>query len=290
MAGIERSGLFAGVAGLSYFSRTMLCALRTDIMGNEAKDDICPIFAEIQQSMFNKWLYHLGLVLCTALLCQGAQAQRKIVAELTLVYDYSAGAADSTGVVSKTDGGAGGKTDGVASAVHTIYIKGNMSRSEMTNSLFSSTIIFDGNSGFGVILKEVSGQKLLIRMNPDNWAERNRQYDGIVFSNTGETKDIAGYSCIKAIGQTRNGTLITVWYTRNLVPETRLYDPIFRTLDGLPLEYELTRGKIRIHYRASSISFNPVPASKFDIPSSGFREMNYEESKRMKAWPSADGH
>ncbi|HEV2478834.1 MAG TPA: hypothetical protein VGS79_04195 [Puia sp.] len=217
------------------------------------------------------------LVLCTAFLWQGARAQRKTVAELTLVYDYSAGTADSSGAVSKGDVG--------ASAVHTIYIKGNMSRSEMSNSLFSSTIIFDGNSGFGVILKEVSGQKLLIRMNPDNWAERNRQYDGIVFTNTKETKDIAGYACIKAIGQTRNGTTITVWYTRNLVPETRYYDPIFRTLDGLPLEYELTRGKVRIHYRASSISFNPVPASKFDIPSSGFREMNYEESKKMKVGP-----
>ena len=223
----------------------------------------------------------LSLVLCTALLWQGAWAQRKSVAELTLVYDYSAGTADSSGGVSRGDGG--------ASAVHTIYIKGNLSRNEMANSLFSSTIIFDGNTGFGVILKEVSGQKLLIRMNPDNWAERNRQYEGIVFTNTAATKDIAGYSCIKATGETHSGTTITVWYTRNLVPETRSYDPIFRTLDGLPLEYELAKGKMRIHYRVSSISFNPVPASKFDIPSSGFREMNYEESKKMNIWPSADG-
>lgn len=212
-------------------------------------------------------------VLCTAFLWQGAWAQRKAVAELTLVYDYSAVTADSAGGVSKGDGG--------ANAVHTIYIKGHMSRSEMANSLFSSTIIFDGNTGFGVILKEVSGQKLLIRMNPDNWAERNRQYEGIVFANTKETKDIAGYSCIKAIGQMLNGTTISVWYTRNLVPETRSYDPIFRTLDGLPLEYELAKGKMRIRYRVSSISFNPVPASKFDIPSGGFREMNYEESKKL---------
>jgi hypothetical protein len=54
-----------------------------------------------------------------------------------------------------------------------------------------------------VILKEVSGQKLLIRMNPDNWAERNRMYDGILYKNTNETKEIAGYKCIKAVGQTR---------------------------------------------------------------------------------------
>jgi GLPGLI family protein len=228
--------------------------------------------------MFYKIVILLGAVLLSA----GAQAQRKTIAELTLVYDYSAGPADKD----KPEGTAGAAgTSGsanTASAVHTIYIKGNMSRSEMTNALFSSTTIFDGNTGFGVILKEVSGQKLLIRMNPDDWSDKNRMYDDIVFTSTNETKDIAGYSCVKAIGQTRTGTTITVYYTKNLVPETKQYDPIFRTLDGLPLEYELSNGKVKIHYRVSSISFNPVPASKFDIPSSGFREMSYEESKKMK--------
>ena len=112
--------------------------------------------------MFNKWLYPLSLVLCAVLFCMGAQAQRKTVAELTLVYDYSAGAADAGASGSGAAGS--GAAAGTANAVHTIYIKGNMSRSEMTNSLFSSTTIFDGNTGFGVILKEVSGQKLLIQI------------------------------------------------------------------------------------------------------------------------------
>lgn len=215
------------------------------------------------------WLNPLTLVFCGGLLCASAQSQRKIVSELTLVYDYSAGPEGKD------------KPEGSASAVHTIYIKGNMSRSEMTSPLFSSTTIYDGNTGFGVILKEVNGQRLMIRMNPDNWAERNRMYDGIVFTTGNETREIAGYPCVKATGQTRTGTKITVYYTRDLVPANRYYDPVFRSLDGLPLEYELTRGNVKIRYRVSSISFNPVPASKFDIPSSGFREMNYEESKKV---------
>jgi hypothetical protein len=217
-----------------------------------------------------RWLFVLFALLSSA----GVWAQRKTVAELTLVYDYYAGPADSTAA------GVKGKPVG-ATAVHTIYIKGNLSRSEISNVLFSSTTIFDGNTGFGVILKEVSGQKLLIRMNPDNWTDKNRIYDGIVYSNTNETKEIAGYSCVKAIGQTHDGITITVYYAKNLIPETKQYDPLFRTLDGLPLEYELNNGSVKIHYRVSSISFNPVPASKFDIPGSGFREMGYEESKKM---------
>jgi len=202
-----------------------------------------------------------------SLLTATVHAQKKI-SELTLIYDYSV-----------TIGGA--KSDGIGNATHTIYIKGNKSRSEMANSLFSSTTIFDANTGFAVILKEVSGQKLLIRLNPDNWTEKNQMYDGVVYKNTGETKDIAGYKCVKATGQTHSGMVISVYYTRDIIPENRQYDPAFRTLDGLPLEYELTNGNVKINYRVSRINLNPVPASKFDLPTSGYREMNYEESKKM---------
>src|SRR5882757_9749531 len=101
-----------------------------------------------------------------------AAAQKK-VSELTLVYDYSVGNSKSS--------------SGGENATHTIYIKGSKSRSEIASSLFSSTVIFDANTGFGVILKEVSGQKLLIRLNPDNWREKNRPYDGVTFKDTAGT-------------------------------------------------------------------------------------------------------
>jgi hypothetical protein len=206
----------------------------------------------------------IGIVLLTIVVRVDAQ---KKISEFTVIYDYSAG----------LDKGQPGNTE---YAVHTVYIKGNKSRSEMTTPLFSSTTIFDANTGFAVILKEVSGQKLLIRLTPENWLERNRSSDGIIFKNTTETKEIAGYKCIKAIGQTRSGITLSVFYTQDVVPENREYDPLFRTLEGLPLEYELTNGDIRIRYRVSRINFNPVPVSKFDIPKGGYREMSYEESKK----------
>lgn len=214
-------------------------------------------------------LYVISAALLVAMVHSPVMAQRKVVSELTLVYEYSAAAQ--------------GKPDASENAIHTIYIKGNKSRSEMTNALFSSTTIFDATSGSAVVLREVNGQKLLIRLSPANWLEKNRMYDGIVFKNTNETKNIAGYACVKAVGQTQSGAVITVYYTRDLVPENRQYDPPFRTLDGLPLEYELTNGDVKIRYKVSRISLNPVPASKFDIPNSGYREMNYEESKKMNA-------
>jgi hypothetical protein len=211
------------------------------------------------------------LLLFCGLLALGRAGAQKSVSELTLVYDYS----------TRPVGDSATGRDSVQNAIHTVYIKGNKSRSEMTSSFFSSTTLFDGNTGFGVILREVNGQKLLIRMNPDNWIERNRMYDGIFYKNTSETREIAGYKCLKAVGQTRFGAAVTVYYTREIIPENRQYDPIFRNLDGLPLEYELTNGNVWIRYRIARINLNPVPVSKFDVPSSGYRQMNYEDSKKM---------
>lgn len=196
-------------------------------------------------------------------------AQKK-VSELTLVYDASI-----------TTGNAEPKmADAFDGATTTIYLKGNLSRSEMASALFSSTTIHDTKTGSAVVLREVSGQKLMIRMNPQNWQEKNSRYEGITFTNTGETKVIAGYNCIKAEATMKDGSSFTVYYTPELIPENKEYDYQFRNLNGLPLEYELTQGKLKIKYTVSQINMNPVPASKFDIPKSGYRVLTYDESKK----------
>lgn len=209
------------------------------------------------------------LLVLYSLLVVTAHAQKKI-SELTMVYDATV----STG---STDPKLADAFDG---ATTTVYIKGNMSRSEMASALFSSTTIHDSKTGSAVVLREVSGQKLLIRMTPQNWAEKNKRYNGISFTNTAETKTIAGYKCTKATATLNDGTVFTVFYTSDIVPENRDYDYQFRTLNGLPLEYELVQGKLTIKYTVSSINMNPVPASKFDLPKTGYREMTYEESKK----------
>ena len=71
-----------------------------------------------------------------------------------------------------------------------------------------------------------------------------------------------------------DGFEITVFYTRDLIPENKVYDPPFKNLDGLPLEYEFTKGDLHIKYTLASINLNPVPASKFDIPTKWLQGIN----------------
>ncbi len=194
---------------------------------------------------------------------------QKHIGDLSLIYNsVITNAQDSSKKISSTTG---------------YFLMGNLSRAEVTSNLFSSVTIYDSKKGSGVILKEVNGQKLLIRMNEENWNQKNKRFLNLNYAKTNESKTIAGYACVGAAASTPDGFEITVFYTRDLVPENKSYDPAFKNLDGLPLEYELKKGSLNIKYTLASINLNPVPASKFDIPTGGYRELTYEESLKMKA-------
>jgi GLPGLI family protein len=211
----------------------------------------------------------LLLLFCAALT---ASAQKKI-SEMTLVYDAKV-----------TTGNTEPKmADAFDGATTTIYLKGHQSRSEMISALFSSSTVHDVRTGTAVVLREVSGQKLLIRMTANDWQEKNARYKGITFKNTGETKEIAGYKCFKSEATMADGSKFIVWYTPDIIPENKEYDYHFKNLEGLPLEYELTQRNLTIRYTVSKINLNPVPASKFDIPTSGYREMTYQESQNLRS-------
>jgi len=210
------------------------------------------------------------LFLFICVLVAFAWSQKK-VSELTLVYNYAV-----LSVASEPAPPANG-----IAATHSIYVKGNMSRSQLQSAQFSSATIYDNKTGIAVVLREVSGQKLLIRMTPENWEDKNKRYQGLQYTPTGTSKVIAGYHCQQATAKTLDGFSITVFYTTELIPDNKEYDPQFKNLEGLPLEYEITNGHVVIRYTLASINLNPVPASRFDIPKSGYREMTYDESKRL---------
>jgi GLPGLI family protein len=209
-----------------------------------------------------QWLF-----MVSALLPFLGSAQKR-VGDLTVVYNsVITNSQDSNKKISSTTG---------------YFLKGNLSRAEENSNMFSSVTIYDSKTGSGVLLKEVNGQKLLIRMNEENWNQKNRRYMNLNFAKTSETKTIAGYFCTQAKASTPDGSEITVFYTRDLMPENKFYDPPFKNLEGLPLEYEIRKGNLHIRYTLASINLNPVPASKFDIPTSGYRELTYDESLKMK--------
>lgn len=194
-------------------------------------------------------------------------AQRK-VSELILTYDLAIARNDAQG------GTAGPQP---AAATMTIYIKGPMSRTDLNYPSFSTSTILNARAGNAVILQEVSGQKLIRKLTADNWLEKNKRYQGITFVPDTATRTIAGYICNKAEARLADGTTFTVYYTTEMMPENKDYDYMFRELNGLPLEWAVVQGKNKVQFTLNKIALNPVPASRFDIPSTGYRELPYED-------------
>jgi GLPGLI family protein len=212
--------------------------------------------------------YSIVFLLSFAFLSFSSTAQ-KTLSEGTLVYNMSV----------ETGSGEPKMADMLDGATTTIYLKGNESRTELLSSLGREATIYDAATGKGVILKDYSGQKLMITMTPQNWQQNNKKYEGIVFDNTNETATIAGFKCKKAIAKLKNGTSFTVYYTTDVNVANKSYDAQFKTLPGLPVQYEMENGKMKFKFTLASINYNPVPASKFEIPTSGYRVMTYEETK-----------
>ena len=167
-------------------------------------------------------------------------------------------------------------------ATSTVYLKGNKSRTEMVSSLGTQATVIDGSKNTIVVLKEYGDQRYLIELTPADWKDANKRYEGVSFSFLDETKTILGYTCKKAVGKLTDGTTFSVWYAPDLVPENREFQSANKSLPGLAMEYEASMGKLNVTYTVSKISLSPVPASKFDLPKSGYRIMTYAESKGKK--------
>jgi len=166
-------------------------------------------------------------------------------------------------------------------ATSIVYLKGYLSRFERVSSLGVEATITNAKTGNVNVLKEYGEQKYMITMTPDNWKDANKKYKDIAFTFLDEYKEIAGYKCQKALGKTTDGSEINVFFTKELIADNRDFEYAYKSLPGLAMEYETNIGSLKVTYRVSKVSFNIVPASKFELPKSGFRVMTYEESKSV---------
>ncbi len=196
---------------------------------------------------------------------------QKSISDATLTYEINIQSAQSQPMANDLNG-----------SNFTLYLKGALSRTDMVSSLGNEKTIRDGKTGNAVILKEYSGQKLMITLTKNEWEEKNKSRNDIVFSLLNEQKKLIGYNCNKANATLKDGSILTVYYTKDLIAFNKDYDPTFKSLPGLPLQFEYETAKLKFIYIASKIDFNPVPAAKFDFPKSGYRVITFSENKQGK--------
>ncbi len=213
-----------------------------------------------------------NLLLIVILLSQNIFAQ-KIITEGTLIYN----------ITITTTKGEKQLSSALNGAVLTLYLTSNKSRTEMQSSLGTETTVFDNKENKGFILKEYSGQKLMITTSFDNWTQKNQVTNTLNFSIDNNTFAIAGYACKKATATTTtDGKVYTVYFDATSSILNKSYNNAFPQLAGLPVQYELQSGNLIFKYTLTKSNANIIVANKFEAPKTGFRIMTYEENQQLK--------
>jgi GLPGLI family protein len=104
-----------------------------------------------------------------------------------------------------------------------------------------------------------------------------------------DKKTIAEYECKKAVIESKdengNATTATVWYTDKISPVKGgggSRGAQFKGLKGVPLEFEIPQGPMKIKVSATAVSTASVPDSKFDVSTEGYTEMTDDMLKGMQ--------
>lgn len=164
----------------------------------------------------------------------------------------------------------------------TVFLTANKSRTDVSSNLGSEATVYDATLGKGFILKEYSGQKLMITATKKNWIEKNESNNDLKFTIEDGTSTVAGYSCKKATAVGADGKMIVVYFTSSVSLNNNNYNGSFAQLPGLPVKYVVSNGNLKLTYTIDNVSFDAVPSSKFEAPTSGYRIMTYDENQQLK--------
>ncbi len=193
-----------------------------------------------------------------------ASAQQRIVAECTVVYKVESHDASDGSMRQK--------------ATKTVYIKSNNARIDLVAPAYAQSTIYNKSTGMATVLRSFGEDKYMTSLNAKQWRKLNMPLDSMQIQLTTDSISVLDYSCKKALLQLKNGTTVTVYYTTAIIPSVRDYEYMFKDIPGFVLGYEMVDDLgLKTIFRATQINlYNPVAASKFDIPAKGYRILSVE--------------
>jgi GLPGLI family protein len=198
-----------------------------------------------------------------------ATAQQRIVAECTVVYKVESQIGPDRGMLQK--------------ATKTVYIKSNNARIDLVAPSYSQSTIYNKTTATATVLRSFGEDKYMTPLNVKQWRKVNAALDSIQIRITNDSISILDYTCKKAILQLKDGVDIIVFFTPAIVPSVREYEYMFKDIPGFVLGYEMMDAAgIKTVFRATQINlYNPVSASRFDIPTKDYRVIAVDDSIKL---------
>ena len=165
-----------------------------------------------------------------------------------------------------------------------LMIKGNKSRTEMNTGAGTTIVLFDGNDKSSVVLIDMMGQKYAMKMSHEEMEKENGDVPETVVEVTDETKEIAGYTCKKALVKSVDETddfEEFVYFTDELGSGIlNSNNPLFEDIDGVMLQYANSDNDVNMNMEAISVEKKKISDDKFEIPE-GYKIVTQEELQNM---------
>ena len=172
-------------------------------------------------------------------------------------------------------------------AVKTVYVKNNMVKLRFVSLMRTQNIYFKNRSrdtaNVAVVTKESGKQKYKFRLSKSSWRLYNFKYDSVQTTLFEDSLIILNHICKKATLTLKGGQILTAYY----LPETKneafmAAEPMFSSLPGIVLQYELHDGKKSIIYTATEISFLPLTEAIMKPPTRGYITKKLSPGKTKK--------
>jgi len=176
-------------------------------------------------------------------------------------------------VTYKISGGDATTNTNLSNATKIFYLKGKMARTDIIGTNYKQFVIYDNAEGTATILREIGSEKYMTSLSVEEWQKQNSHFEGQTITLDNDTKTILGYECKRAVAHLKDGSTYNMYYTSAIIPSASENPFEFKDVPGLVLEYETVGNNknSKITFTAIQINFDPVPVSRFKIPTSGYR-------------------
>jgi hypothetical protein len=156
--------------------------------------------------------------------------------------------------------------------------KDKKSRTDMDLGMMKMSSINTGDKTYS--LMEYMGNKFKIPMTNEDIQKTKMNENDYEVDYTNDTKQIAGYTCKRAIIKTKDKDVFNIWYCSDL--QLNACDQIQYTKfkGGCPMEFDMTRNGMKMKATATKVDLSTVSDSQFIIPD-GYQELKPEQLMQM---------
>jgi hypothetical protein len=148
----------------------------------------------------------------------------------------------------------------------------------MDMGMIKNTTINTGDKTYA--LMDYMGSKFKIPMSNDDLKNKKLKDTDYEIEYTNDTKQIAGYTCKKALIKTKDNDVFMLWYTDAIFPGAYEHTQYGKFQAGCPLEYDMSQNGMRMKLTATKVELGNVSDAVFNIPGD-YQEITMDQLMQM---------